>query len=99
MSSGVQLSKNGSVNGTGALINVTTVGFRPRRVRLVNITGLVTAEWNDAMADDSVVKRVTSGTMTAPTSNGIIPLANGFSIGTDADVNASGELIHWEAHE
>jgi hypothetical protein len=99
MSSGVNRVVNGSVSGTGALISVRTVGFRPKKVELINIGGLVTAEWHNDMADDSMIKRVTAGDMTAPTSDGIIPLADGFSIGADADVNAAGELIHWTAYE
>ena len=99
MSSGVQLSKNGAVVGTGALLNVTTVGFRPRRVQLVNDDGLVTGEWNDSMADGDMSKRVTSGTMTKVTTTGITPLSNGFSIGADTDMNVAGEKVHWVAHE
>lgn len=99
MSSGVTRRVTGAVEGTGALINVRTVGFRPRRVTLLNVDGLVTAEWQDTMADDSMIKRVTAGTMTAPTSDGIIPLSDGFSIGVDADVNAAGEVIHFSAEE
>lgn len=98
MSSGVQLSKNGAVTGTGANLDVRTVGFRPRRVEIVNLDGLVTAFWADTMADATGIKRVTAGTMSAMTA-GITPLSDGFRIGTDADLNASGEVLHWVAHE
>lgn len=98
MSSGVQLSKNGAVKGTGANLDVRTVGFRPRRVDLINLTGLVTAVWFDTMANAAGIKRVTAGDMTAMTA-GITPLSDGFRIGTDADLNVSGEVIHWVAHE
>ena len=99
MSSGVQLSKNGAVTGTGASLNVTSVGFRPRRVTLFNSGGLATSEWTDSMADASALKRVTAGTLTFPLTLGITPLANGFTIGADTDINVSGELIHWVAFE
>lgn len=100
MSSGVQLSKNGAVTGTLADLDVRTVGFKPRRVRLINEGGLVTAEWNDTMTEGRGFKRVTAGDMTQiAAGEGITPLSDGFRIGADADVNASGELIHWEAHE
>ena len=98
MSSGTQLSKNGAVTGTGANLDVRTVGFRPRRVEIVNATGLVTAVWTDSMADATGIKRVTDGTMSAMTA-GITPLSDGFRVGTDADLNASGEVMHWVAHE
>lgn len=99
MSSGVQRTVRGSFTGTGADLDVTTVGFRPRAVKLTNVTGLVTAEWQDGMADDSMVKRVTAGDMTNPTSNGITPLATGFTVGADTDVNVSGEIVFFEATE
>lgn len=98
MSSGVQVSKNGAVKGTGANLDVRTVGFRPRRVELVNETGLVTAYWADTMADATGMKRVTAGDMTMMVA-GITPLSDGFRIGTDADLNVAGELVHWAAHE
>lgn len=98
MSSGVQISKNGAVTGTGADLDVRTVGFRPRRVELVNLTGLVTAVWLDSMADATGIKRITAGTMSAMTT-GVTPLSDGFRIGADADLNVDGEVIHWVAHE
>lgn len=98
MSSGVQLSKNGAVIGTGANLDVRTVGYRPRRVELFNETGLVTAVWTDSMADAAGIKRITAGDATVMTA-GVTPLSDGFRIGTDADVNAVGEVIHWVAHE
>ena len=100
MSSGVQLSKNGAVVGTGADLDVTTVGYRPRRVELVNETGLVTAVWTDSMTEGRGFKRVTAGTMSQMAAGeGITPLSNGFRIGADADVNVDGEKVHWVAHE
>lgn len=98
MSSGVSKTRTGSVNGTAAIIKVT-LDFQPRVVRLLNVGGLASAEWVEDMADDSMVKTITAGTMTLETSDGITPTASGFDIGADADVNAAGELIHWVAHE
>jgi len=98
MSSGVQITKNGAVTGTGANLDVRTVGFRPRRVELYNVTGLVSAVWTDSMADAAGLKRVTAGDATVMTA-GVTPLSDGFRIGTDADVNAVGEVVHWVAHE
>lgn len=100
MSSGVQLSKNGAVYGTGANLDVKTIGYKPRRVELVNETGLVTAIWTDTMTEGRGFKRVTAGTMSQMAAGeGITPLSNGFRIGVDADVNVADELIHWVAHE
>ena len=100
MSSGVQLSKNGAVTGTGANLDVRTVGFRPRRVQLLNLGGLVTADWTDSMTEGRGLKRVTAGDMTQIAAGaGVTPLSDGFRIGTDADLNVAGEVIHWVAHE
>jgi len=100
MSSGVQLSKNGAVIGSGADLDVRTVGYKPRRVELVNEDGLVTAEWNDCMTEGRGFKRVTAGTMSQiGVGLGITPLSDGFRIGADTDVNVSGEKISWVAHE
>ncbi len=99
MGSGVNRVVVGSVTGTGSIINVSHVGFRPKRVTLDNVGGLVTASWHKDMADASAIIRVTAGDMTFVTSDGVTPLAGGFRIGADANINASGELIHWTAYE
>lgn len=100
MSSGTQLSKNGAVTGTGLALEVRTVGYRPRRVELVNATGLVTAVWFDSMTEGRGYKRITAGTMSQMAAGeGITPLSNGFRIGVDADLNVDGEVVHWVAHE
>ncbi|MGD9749400.1 MAG: hypothetical protein AB7W59_00230 [Acidimicrobiia bacterium] len=99
MSSGVQRTVRGAFTGTGAELQVRTVGFRPRAVKLVNRGGLATAEWQEGMPDASMSKRVTAGTMTFPTSDGITPLSDGFQLGADTDMNVAGELVYYEAVE
>lgn len=97
MASGGSRKMTGSFVGTGADLEVRTVGFRPKHVQIINIGGLCTAEWVAGMADDSMVLRVTAGTMTVPTTNGITPLSDGFAVGANADLNVSGELCRWVA--
>ena len=100
MSSGVQVTKNGAVVGkTATNVDVTTVGFRPRRVELYNETGLATAIWLDTMADGEMLKTITAGTLSKVTTTGITPLSNWFRIGQDADMNVIAETIHWVAQE
>ncbi len=100
MGSGVQVIKNGAVDGATATdVDVTTIGFRPRMVELFNETGLATAVWLDSMKDGEMLKTITAGTLSKVTSTGITPLANGFRIGQDADINVIAEKIHWRAHE
>lgn len=99
MASGASRKMYGAVNGTGANIDVKTVGFRPKHVKLLNVTGLARGEWSESMADAAVVKTVTAGTMSFATSGGITPLADGFRIGTDGDLNVASEVIHWVASD
>lgn len=99
MSSGVSRMVVGSVTGTGSAMDITTVGFKPRKVELFNITGLVTGVWVEGMADASVAKRVTAGDMTVPTTGGVTPLSNGFTLGNDSDLNVAAELVRYVAHE
>ena len=90
--------KTGTQNGTGAAISVVC-GFRPRYVKVVNVAtgGLCSIEHIDTMAAASGFKGVTAGTKTFISSNGITLNDFGFTIGADADVNVSGEAIHYIA--
>lgn len=99
MSSGVQRMRVGAFTGSASAVNVRTVGFRPTRVELINITGLETATWQEGMADASMIRRITAGDMSLVSSNGITPLSDGFSIGADGNLNAAGELVRWVAFE
>ena len=84
------------VDATPALISILTIGFRPTRVKLTNQAG-DEAWWQDGMADDSMHKRTAAGVGSFVTSAAITPLANGFSIGTDADLNGvAAETVHFE---
>ena len=93
----------GSFVGTGSAKDVLTIGFRPRSVRIYNVSGNCQAAWLDSMADGSCQKVVDSGAGTSDvsfiTSNGITPLANGFRLGADTDLNVATEIVHFEAME
>jgi len=88
------------VIGTGALITVKPSGGGgyPIKVELINSTGLTTAVWTESMGNTgAMTKRITDGTMSLVTgANGITPVFGGFTLGADADLNVSGEKIHWE---
>lgn len=93
----------GTVEGTGSAINIEC-GFTPDFVRLINIDGDATLDWTSDMGDDEGYKFVAAGTNAQVGSGGITPYAGvqetgskGFTIGTDADVNASAETIMWAA--
>lgn len=99
MGSGVSRAETGSFKGTGSQLDITKVGFRPSAVVLLNQTGLAKAEWTDSMADGEMMKHVTAGTISFVTTNGITPLAGGFRLGADADMNVADEVVHYIAFE
>lgn len=103
--------KTGKVTGTTSLIKVP-LPFTPRKVELTNVDGLVLLSWSNSMDQDSGLKTVqgTPVVISVITSNGITAVTQlelddgsdptrGFTIGTDSDVNASTEVIHWVAYE
>ena len=93
MGSGVSREQRGSFSGTGSLLTVDSVGFRPRQIRLINTASGDEATWTESMADASMYKRVAAGTGAMVTTGGLTPTATGFTLGTDADLNASGEQV------
>jgi hypothetical protein len=99
MGSGVARVMNGSRNGTGATLTVRVVGFRPRKVEIINSDGDIKADWNDTMADDSAFKITGVPAAGMITTLGITPLSDGFQLGADTDLNVDGELFHWTAWE
>lgn len=99
MASGGTRIMTGRVVGTGAALNVRVVGFRPKKVELVNQSSSDKLTWTDKMADAAGHKQVAAGTSSFITSNGVTPLSNGFTIGADTDVNVDTEPVYWVAHE
>lgn len=94
----------GTVEGTGSAINVE-LGFMPAKVELFNEDGLCHMVWTDSMAAGKGMKTVTAGTVSFVASNGVSQYAGatrsaskGFTIGTDTDINVSGETLHYVAH-
>lgn len=83
----------GVVRGTGASLDVKTVGFRPSKVRVYNLGTNIELAWTMAMADAAGLKVIANGTRTNVTSAGITPLANGFNIGTDS-TNTAADLLY-----
>lgn len=82
--------------GTAAAFDIT-LGFKPRHVRILNETSGDEIEWMEGMADSEGFKRVATGTGAMVTSNGIIPLTNGFTVGLDTDINVISEQLSWIA--
>lgn len=98
MGSGSGRTFTGAVNSTGSLITVNC-GFRPRKVDLYLENG-DEGHWAEPMAEGSAFKRVTAGTGSTVTTNGVTPTNTGFTLGTDADLNpGTAEVIYWRCED
>ena len=77
---------------------VITTGFKPRYVKVTNVTTRDSYEWLEGMADASALK-ITASTSarTLEITLGITVNDRGFTIGLDTDVNHSDEQISWKA--
>jgi hypothetical protein len=75
----------GAIKSTGGAINIRVLGFRPKAV--IGHVGGVSFHWQKGMADASAYKRTAAGVGSLVVVNGITPLSDGFTIGTDADIN------------
>lgn len=94
----------GTVEGTGSAINVSC-GFTPLHVKLVNIDGDAMLEWAPDMGAAGGYKTIADGTSAHVATGGVSAYvgavgtaSNGFTIGADSDVNASGETLVWVAY-
>lgn len=88
----------GTFHGTGAPIDIRHLGWRPREIELVNVDGGTSAKWFDSMPNAAMTKTV-AGVQSYVVANGITPLADGFRLGADADLNVDNELVHFNVHE
>lgn len=81
---------------TAAAITIT-LGYKPRVVRVYNVTSGDMMEWFEGMTAGHAVKTVAAGTRSIITSNGITVSDGGFVIGLDTDVNVISEQLSWVA--
>jgi len=88
---------SGSIVGTGVLINVTKIGFKPTSVKLFNITDGSFAFWTESMGAGAALKQKAGATSAVAAGGaGVTALSNGFSLGADADLNAASDVIYFE---
>ncbi len=100
---------SGQLEGTGTALEVK-LPFTPRVVELINVDGDVRLEWDHTMVEGGGFKIVMGTSYALITTGGVTPMElneledyssgsawRGFKIGTDSDVNASGETIHYRA--
>lgn len=95
--------KTGTVEGTGAAINVV-LGYTPSMVHVINIDGDAEYIWTADMTAGEAYKTIANGTTAQVASGGVTVYAGvsgttgaGFTIGADTDVNVSAETIMWYA--
>lgn len=96
----------GTVVSTNAALAIRTLGFKPKKVRIINVTTFYQLEHFQGMADASAFEITNAGAMTLETSDCITLLdadANGnpgFQVGARANVNdTTTEVLRWEAWE
>ena len=85
----------GAFTGTGSALSIKTVGFKPKRVTLYNQDDPAVGTHTDTMPDEALL--VGTDTYALVTSGGVTLTDEGFDLGTDANFNTSGELVHWVA--
>lgn len=85
----------GGYVGTGVAFDVS-VGFKPKYVQIVNISDPAIVHHNDMMPDAAFMSQE-DGATAYTTSNGITLLDDGFTVGTDAQINTSGDTCHYLA--
>lgn len=99
MASGAAKVAYGASLGTGANLDVRTVGFRPRSVEIINVDSADQLKWVEGMADGAGLKTLAAGASSVLTSAAVTPLSDGFRVGTDADINVASETMRWIATE
>ncbi len=84
-------------NGTEAAYTYSDLGFKPRYVKVVNLTSGDQEEWFEGMTAAHAHKRIAAGTAAPITSLGITVSDRGFTIGLDTDINKDSEQVYWIA--
>lgn len=91
------------IDGTGAAINVP-IGFIPSKVEVLNLTTLAKITWFKGMTAAHAFVQITAGTLSLVTTAGITAYeggtteAAGVTLGTNANLNTSGNVIWLTAY-
>lgn len=75
------LYRAGAVKATNADLYVRTLGFRPVKLRVVNLSNQVAVEWHAGLDEGKNLKYVAAGDLTVVSSGGVEP--------ADADANGN----------
>lgn len=82
-------------DATTATAQTLTLGFVPRKFKLVNLTDRIIDEWFEGMASASSLHTVAAGTNTLETTNGIA--VSGTSVTLTATTLVASKTYYWEA--
>lgn len=86
----------GAYVGTGSALSIEKIGWMPKYVRCFNVDDASIMEHFEGMADASCTKQK-AGTTSVVNSAAITLTDKGFDVGTDADLNTSGETVRFLA--
>lgn len=98
----VKNSASGSRTGTRAAADFTVVlGFRPRRIKVTNLTTRVSGEWSVESPIATQLLTVAAGTRTyADTGIALTASGQGFTvIAATAGLDTTDADVVWEAHD
>lgn len=103
--SSTQTNSNGVINcafgkivtssATAAAATIT-LGFAPRKVRIINHTDRIVDEWLEGMASAESLHTVAAGAQTLETTNGIAVSGNTFTL--TATTLVASKTFYWEAY-
>ncbi len=94
MASGDSRLFKGSFVGTGAALSIEAPGFKPRFVILVNVSDPALSLHIEGMADDSAWTQE-DGASAYTTSDCVTLTSLGFDVGSDVQLNAASDVIHY----
>ena len=94
MASGDSRIFKGAYVGTGGALSIDAPGFKPRFVILINTSDPALSIHIEGMADASAWTQE-AGTTAFTTTQCVTLDDAGFNVGTDVQLNASGDVIHY----
>ena len=89
---GVERNDSGGHTGDGTVLNVN-LGYRPKRVELINVTDAIRHTKHDDMAAAQTLQEIAAGAMTV--TNTITINDRGFSVAAAANISA--KVYTWHA--
>ena len=93
----VQKAVGRHLNSTAEAAFTVVCGFKPRYVKVVNVTDRIEGEFYEGMTNDYMIKTDADGLRTHESSNGITITENGFTMAADSSVNGNNKQLSWIA--